>query len=67
LSGSLEVDNLRGIFLSKMAGRPGSYVGTRKVIYPPSKANIKSGDHAARNGGSSLMFPMASNKPETVQ
>lgn len=28
------------------------YVGTFKIIYPPNNAKIKSGDHAARNGGS---------------
>jgi len=43
------------------------YVGTFKIMYPPSSAKIKSGAHAARNGGNWLIFPIASNNPDTVQ
>jgi hypothetical protein len=43
-----------------------TYVGTFKIRYPPTSAKITSGDQAASTGGNWLMFPIASNKPETT-
>src|ERR1700749_2711596 len=41
-----------------------NYDGVFIIRYPPAKPKIKSGDHAAINGGSWLILPMASNRLE---
>lgn len=42
----------------------GAYDGVFMIMYPPANPKIKSGDHAAINGGSWLTLPMASNRLE---
>ena len=42
------------------------YVGTFKIKYPPTRIKIRSGDHAARAGGSRLWLPIASKNLVTT-
>lgn len=43
-----------------------AYVGIFRIKYAPTRAKIRSGDHAANDGGNWLMSPMASNSRDTT-
>ena len=59
--------NIVGLFDVNPADQAAFYVGTFSRKYPPNRAKMISGDHAASMAGSWFTLPMASNSPEIIQ